>query len=316
MKRLLVCILALALLLSGCTAIAPEAPAEETPAPVITPEPTPVPTPTPRPVTVLLVSDGLQTENDAFYEAARQMLESCQDGWVIETAEGGFSAVTENVYDGVVALRRNPQTSLATLTAAASLGIPVSLADASGAFAQVPEGISYFGLLPEETATSALMETLQFPPHNTPVRLIGLFTEEDSPADKAFAAGINKGMILKKSVHYETDVDMDTAAYMENIVNAYVAGLIDAVYAENMELAKIAIDTLKAHRRDDIDVFCVPSGLLEEQTPYLAKWYFPLAMGITLESAGSAQAGELLRMINDGGTKIGILPMETQYYDE
>lgn len=319
MKRILLYILVCLLLLCGCAVL--EAPVQDTPAPVATAAPTPVPTPTPRPTTLWIVADCEPEQVEGFFSAADDVLANMrQAGWIVETyGVDGFSNPDAAACDGVIALRTDSGSDISGLSAAANAGVPVALADVSTIYQSghvVPGGVSYASISAAEAADFTLLEAIRFPPHDTPVRMIGLFSAEDSIAAKAFFDRVDRGMILKKSVYYETDSERNAEEYMYSVLEAYVAGLIDAIYAENMELAQTALSALKSRSRDDIDVFCVPSGALSEQAQYLQKWYFPLAFGYDLESVGAAQAQELLRMLAGGEPVAKELMLAKKYYEE
>ncbi len=141
---------------------------------------------------------------------------------------------------------------------------------------------------------------IAYPPHDTPVRLIALLEKKGSPADDAFREGMKMGRVFPKATHYGTD-KQKALNFMEDQLDAYVEGTVDAVYAENEQLARAALDALSVRSRTDMEVFCVPAGALSEQRRLYEKWTFPVLMGADLFAVGEGRAKALAALMNGGG---------------
>jgi len=110
----------------------------------------------------------------------------------------------------------------------------------------------------EKAATEALEAAIAYPPHDTPVRLLGMFASKTSPAYAAWNAAIAAGRVMDKGVFSDTDADADT--WMAERLNKYFPGMIDGIYAETAADAVIAANALIAAGRDDMEVFCAGSN--------------------------------------------------------
>ena len=299
MKRLLGMVLLL-LIMVGCTPAVPR----QTPMPVQT-EPevvaTPEPNPTPAPVQVLLVADCSAQEAAEFFFGAAQSAQA--EGWRLSTHAGdGFAdAVLHEKYDGILALITHEDTSVDALSVAVRAGVYVAIANMHQ-HEPVP-GISCAYYDTTQAASDALDAAIAYPPHDTPVRLIALLEQKSSPADDAFREGVKRGRVFPKATHYET-AKQKARDFMEDQLDRYVEGTIDAVYAENEQLARAALDALSTRNRTDMEVFCVPSGALYAQRGLYEKWTFPVMMGADLFAVGEGRAMALAAMMNGGSPQI------------
>lgn len=299
MKRLLGMILILFLIM-GCTPVVPR----QTPIPVQTmPEiaATPAPSPTPAPVQVLLVADCSPSEAADFFFGVAQSAQA--EGWRISThAEDRLSdAVLLEKYDGILALITREDTHVDALSAAVKAGVHVAIADMHQ-HEPVP-GISCAYYDTTQAASNALHAAIAYPPHDTPVRFIALLEQKGSPADDAFREGVKMGRVFPKATYYET-AKQKAREFMEDQLDRFVEGTIDAVYAENEQLARAALDALSAQNRTDMEVFCVPSGALNAQRGMYEKWTFPVLMGADLFAVGEGQAIALAALMNGGSPQI------------
>lgn len=306
MKRLL-CTLFILLMLAGCT------PATERPTstPGLT-EPvqtqTPALSPAPEPVRVLFVADcDTQDAADFFFGAAKS---AHAEGWQISTFAGdGFKdAVLLEKYDGILALITQQNTSVDDLSAVASQGTHIAIADLRGH--EPVDGVSYAYYDTTMAASAALDAAISYPPHDTPVRLIALLEKKGSPADEAFREGVQLGRVFSKASHYGTNAQ-DVRNFMDEQLEAYVEGTIDAVYAENEHLAQTALDALSDLDRTDMEVFCVPANALSAQRGMYQRWTFPVVMGADLVIVGEGRARALAELMNGGAPNISsFLPVK------
>lgn len=292
-KRLL-CLVLPFLFLLGCVPPA----TQQTPVPVPTaPEmaTTPAPSPTDVPVRVLFVADRSSQEAADFFSGAAQSAQA--EGWQINTYAGDdfADAISNEEYDGILALIMLKETSMDILLAASKGGVPVVIADM---FQREPvAGTSYAYYDISKAASAALDAAIAYPPHDTPVRFIALLENKGSPADEAYREGVKQGRIFSKAKHYETD-KQNAQDFMEKQLEVYVEGTVDAVYVESEQLAQAALNSLSDCGRTDMEVFCVPTGALSVQRGLYEKWTFPVLMGADLVAVGEKQARELADRMN------------------
>jgi hypothetical protein len=296
MKRLLGMIV-LFLFLMGCVPVVPR----QTPVPSQTAQEiaeTPAPSPTPAPVEVLFVADCSSQEAADFFFGAAQSAQA--EGWRISTQAGdGFAdAISLEKYDGILALITREDTPIDVLSSAIRAGAHVAIADMLRR-EPIP-GSSYAYYDTAQAASMTLDAAIAYPPHDTPVRLIALLEQKGSPADDVFREGVKRGRVFPKATHYGTD-KQNVLNFMEDKLDAYVEGTIDAVYTENEQLARAALDALSARSRSDMEVFCVPTGTLSEQRGLYEKWTFPVLMGADLFAVGEGRAKALAALMNGGG---------------
>ena len=121
-------------------------------------------------------------------------------------------------------------------------------------------------------AETALDLAVAYPPHETPVRLIGLFTNEQSRAYTVWREAADNGRVFSKAELFLTEpVPEETPApkkyppsptpvlsleeRLTALFSGFYPGMIDGVYAETGELAVAAAGVLASLERDDMEVF-------------------------------------------------------------
>ncbi len=277
--------------------------ADESPAQKATPAPriaqVPVPTPVPPP-SILFLTDCAREEITPYVETLLQALDSKPWRVTQQYAPERFPEELHlNAYDGILVLRAKEGTSLAAIERAADSGVPVSIVDL---FPQgdPPKGASYFWYEAEDAEEAALHIALSYPPHDTPVRLIGLFEEKGSPAYDALRRAEKEGKVLLKARFYAGKKPQRAKAFMEEQLSDYVEGTVDAVYAENMTLGLAALMALTERGRTDIEVFAVPEGIVYEQSRFLAQYVFPIALGADPAAWADLQVTALGGMLEGG----------------
>lgn len=223
----------------------------------------PSPTPTPKvgieavfdkPVTLAIVSNGDEEASALFFGAAVREAESM--GVTVSTMAAGSGFDTEvgkaaaNA-DAVVAFLPEAVTDYAAFEA---LEKPVAVFEAGKGSA--PEGLSYLDYNPDGELNAALDAALNYPPHEAPVRLILLFKSADSPAYAAYQQLFSEGKIFPKEIYIAADEQTGAGDWLTEKLGGYVEGMLDAVFAEDTELAISACDALAALNRTDMEVFC------------------------------------------------------------
>ncbi len=274
--------------------------AEHTPAPTFTPAPTP------EVIAALCILDAEKEKMPVFAAAAEEM--AFKYDWqlnIVGVPQGFDAALAESKHDIILALRTQVKTSLAALEAAAGKGAAVGLLDLAGGANQAIAGISRASYTQVEAADLArlvLNETLQYPPHDTPVRLVALLSEESAPAAVAFQEAVSQGKIFTRGLHYESNKKQSAEAFLNDQLDNWIVGMLDAIYVENSQLAQTALKVLGERKRDDVEVFCIPSGteglppMIETQQELYKRYVFPLAVGVDVEAEFMRMAEVLQHM--------------------
>ncbi len=263
--------------------------------------PVPTATPTPPPV-VLFLADCEREAIEPYVESLMQALSG--QSWRITqqyAAEGFPKEIPVRSYDGILVLRAKKGTSLEAVKETVAQGTPVSIIDLFPDGEEF-EGASYFSYSPENAAEFTLNVALNYPPHDTPVRLIGLFTEKESAGHDAFREAAKEGKVLGKGSFYGHK-PQSAKAFMEEQLSDYVEGTVDAVYAETLPLALAALLALTERDRTDMEVFAVPDGTIYLQEKLLRRYVFPMAMGADPAEWAYLQVSALNGMMR-GGTPI------------
>jgi|GEM_PF-7018820 len=325
MKRIFAAAAAV-LLLGGCTAspqrvstpapVAPSAVSTAAPAPATPAGTPPVPSgqeaTTPPPVPVLLLADCEKEEAEGYVQGVRQAAR--EENWLLTERyqPEGIPDVPAGVYRGVLVLLTKEDTSLDAVEDAIAGGASCTILDMHKR--TPPEGASYISYASEDAAALALTAALDYPPHDTPVRLIALLEKKGSPGDKAFRAAISEGKILSKGIFYAKGKPDRAGSYMEARLKKYVAGAVDAVYAEDTALASAALRELSTYGRTDMEVFAVPDGFLTKQSALLERFVFPEAMGVDPSGAAVRQTQLLSGLLRGEAPRQESIAAVTQKY--
>ncbi len=257
------------------------------------PSPTPTPTPTPAPV-VAVVADRA---HELFFEGVAAAVSA--DSARIATSFSGIADAAayraEGRYALIVYLDGSADEDLAPLLAAKARGVPVCVYAAAGQ--AVPDALISLRYDDSGAAAAALETALTYPPHDTPVRLIGLFASGESDAYQAFAAAADEGRILKKGVYNAGSAKQDAAEWLDSKLLDALPGTIDGIYAETAALALAAGERIVAAGLTNTEVFCAETGdaLLTEMLAHPD--VYAAAAGKNDAYAGAylrAQAGRLL----------------------
>lgn len=287
--------LALAPLLAGCSG-APIATPTHTPRPP-TPKPTNTPVPTPVPVVAVAADESYA----CFWEGIATS--DADDGASVTPIAGGLVAAPGLRFAGasvILAYLGEAEPDYGPLRQAMQNGSHVYVYAAAGQ--AVPEDIPALVYRNEGAAEAALDAAITHPPHDTPVRLVGLFTSSASDAYRAWAEGVESGRIFVKAVYYADGEDADLGAWMENRLSKTYPGMLDGIYAETAELAIRATDALVAAGRSDIEVFSA-----EVTDPVLAKMLEYPGILVSATGANPVRAGRMLREAASA-LLLGLLP--------
>lgn len=248
-RRSIGLLLCCALLLCGCGLLQPP---EPTPVPTPTPAPTPTPSPTPEPV---IAVSAPETAERFLSGAVSEAVER-------RTVPGGAAALASEDFDGraaAVLYWTGDEGEAETVEALLARG--VSVVAFAPADAEVPEGAVCVCVARDAGAEAAVLDlAIAYPPHDTPVRLLGLFTSRESAACAAWQAAVDEGRVFVKGAYYGSEAEASAADWMAGRLEDYYEGMVDGVYAETAELAVAAAQALLAAGRSDMEVFCTGSS--------------------------------------------------------
>jgi len=300
MKRFITAIaILLTLLLCACAEGFPVGFAQS-PAPtqLLTPSPSPTPE-IPRVIAVFGAEDA-----DAFLSGVEDAAKDT--GIEILAVSGGLSALASYDPEGdaaaIVYLSGNskalPQTNFP---------VYVFSADGQAVSADLPH-LTY-----DETAATkiALENALTYPPHLSPVRMIGLFSGEGSAAYALWQAAATNGIIFEKGLFFADTSETPLADWLNDTILRYYPGALDCVFAESGALAVAAADVLAGLGRDDIEVFSAGTDAetAEKLSPILL-----CAVGLNLADAGARCFAEAEKLLSGGAAASDTLLPESFWY--
>lgn len=191
----------------------------------------------------------------------------------------------------------------------ASIPIYVFAAEGQSVSADIPH-LTYSG----DTAPKlALDYALNYPPHLAPVRMIGLFTSQSSPAYALWTSEKANGKVFAKEEFFLDTPEVSTADWLNETLPRYYPGMLDAIYAETGALAIAAADTLASLGRDDIEVFSAgaDANASEKLSSILV-----CAVGIDLQDAGARCFAEAAKFLAGKAAESGVLPPATVWFSE
>ena len=116
---------------------------------------------------------------------------------------------------------------------------------------------------------SVMEDAIAYPPHDTPVRMFGVFPNEESEAFQLFQDMISEGKILRKGL-YLGPADSAYMNWIERKLDAFLEGMLDCAYVETAEEAAVLANALIERGRDDFEIFTDESG---EELASLAEAY-------------------------------------------
>lgn len=267
----------LAALLAGCGVL----PVSATAAPAGTPGSTPVSfavapdpaEPTPKPEIVVFGAEASRSFQEGLADAA------AQGTIAVSFVPGGMEALASYQPQGAVCAVvywNEPGDALPVV------GFPVFAYAAHGQTAA--ENIPLLVYDPSGTAESVLEEAISYPPHETPVRLIGLFASETSPGYTVWKEAAAKGRVFSKAEFFLNDSELQAASvWFAERLDEFYPGMIDGVYAETGELAIAAVHQLRGRVRDDMEVFSCSS---DADADLSLSSLMPVVIGADLYKAG------------------------------
>ena len=191
----------------------------------------------------------------------------------------------------------------------ASIPIYVFAAEGQSVSADIPH-LTYSG----DTAPKlALDYALNYPPHLAPVRMIGLFTSQSSPAYALWTSEQANGKIFAKEVFFQDTPEVSIADWLNETLPRYYPGMLDAIYAETGALAIAAADALASLGRDDVEVFSAgtDANASEKLSSILV-----CTVGVDLQDAGARCFAEAAKLLAGSTAESGVLPPATVWFSE
>ncbi len=111
-----------------------------------------------------------------------------------------------------------------------------------------------FGVGFPETFQQTIENALVYPPHDTPVRLAGVFKTNVTPGAYLFEQYFSEGKILIKEAYYGEDGD-SYLKWIDKVFDSFYPGMLDAVCIEDPELALTFAKEMIRAERDDFEIF-------------------------------------------------------------
>ncbi len=232
------------------------------------PSATPAPTPTPRndvqtlfgkEITVAVISNGDEAQSALFFEGAT--LEAQSLGVQVQTVAAGsgflesVDEALQNGVDAIIACLIVKGENVDALSKAVGEGVAVSVFSTEKI--SVPNGVSHIYYQTDNAQEMALEAALVYPPHDTPVRMLFMFESEESKAYEVYTRLYEQGKIFPKGMYLMSGEDAPAPEeWLTEMLEDYVEGTIDAIYAENIDMAQTAVQALSAAGRSDMEVFC------------------------------------------------------------
>jgi len=278
---------------------------------------TPAPTPTPKPRVIAVFGAENAT---AFLDGVSSA--AADSGIEVVVVKGGIEALStyapEEDAAAIVYITRKSQ-------AIPPASIPVYAYASTGQ--SVSGGVFYLGYDGANEAQLALTSAIEYPPHLTPVRMIGLFTSQTSAAYTIYANAKAAGQVFSKMEYFEdsnetsSEISSENSAevspeaalegWLSDAFSRYYPGMLDAVYAETGALAITAADVLASLGRSDIEVFSAATDAQAESklSPILV-----CIVGANEHDAGARCFAEAKKLLEGEKAQSGILLPETIWY--
>lgn len=150
----------------------------------------------------------------------------------------------------------------------------------------LPSAVPHLTYRRDGADETALELAIGWPPHETPVRLLGLFTSPSSGAYALWCAAADSGRVYPKGVFFLEEQDVSAVnAWLSEQMNLFCPGTLDGVFAETGALAIASLRHQQELVRDDYEIF---SAAADADAPSFLSAVLPAVVG-----ADEAQAGSL-----------------------
>lgn len=297
MKRLLfIFILSLLCFGAGCQTLQQIFPTPEpTAVPTPTPIPTPSPSPTPRPV-IAVVSDEIPA---AFMEGVSAAADNA--AYDVVYAAGSAESLPADAIpgSGIYLLVYTGNTfDIKAQQALEKAAHPVFVYAPN--LSMLPAKIPALTHQGKDDAKNALDDALSYPPHDTPVRLVGLFESETSAAAALYQQYVADGKVLAKKVYYRDSEKKTVDEWAADLLERCFPGMLDGVYVENASLAIAILNAMATAERSDFEIFSasVNDELLTRMLTHPE--IVVHAVGVNPMYAGTASIGQAGSLLQNG----------------
>ncbi len=309
--------------LSGCSLLASAPPAvtvSAAPSPFPASSASPAPTPTAEHAPYIAVFGA--EASGAFQQGVSKAAESGKHPVVFES--GGLSALSAYQPAGSCTAIAFLSGSDAAVPAAS---VPVLVFASEGQ--QIGSDVPHLTYADADAAETALSLTLAYPPHEMPVRMIGLFTSADSRAYTVWREAAENGRVFAKAEFFlaepvpeETPVPKKTPPSptpvptleerVAELLSGFYPGMIDGIYAETGELAVAAAEALAQLGRNDMEVFAASTGA---NAPSLLSPLLVACVGLNEEEAGGLCYSAASALLDGEAVSPLVVLPETFVYD-
>jgi len=270
--------LLLTVLLGGCGGLSAPANGQSTATPgadsvsIATSSPTPA-EPTPLPEIVIFGAEASRSFQQGLTDAA------AEGEFAVTFVSGGMEALAAYQPQGAVCAVVYWNDSTVVIP---TVGFPMFVYAACGQTGAGSNPMLVYDA--SGAAESALEAAITYPPHETPVRLIGLFASETSHGYAVWKEAAATGRVYSKAEFFLDDLEMQAAsAWFAEQLDEFYPGMIDGVYAETGELAIAAIHQLRGRPREDMEVFSCSS---DTDADLSLSSLMPVVVGADLYKAG------------------------------
>jgi DNA-binding LacI/PurR family transcriptional regulator len=104
-------------------------------------------------------------------------------------------------------------------------------------------------------AEELLDYVLVYPNHDTPVRMLGMFTSRMSSLYETYSAFADDGKVFSKSEYAADEDTEDEPSFIESTLKDWYPGMIDALITDSGSIAADVIKALNESGRDDFEIF-------------------------------------------------------------
>ena len=211
-------------------------------------------------------------------------------------------------------------------TAVPQSSVPVFVFAAEGQ--RVGADVPHLTYADAYAAETALDLAVAYPPHETPVRLIGLFTSEQSRAYTVWREAADNGRVFSKAELFLTEsVPEETPKpkkeppsptpiptleeRLKTLFSGFYPGMIDGVFAETGELAVAAAGVLAQLGREDMEVFAAST---DANAPSLLSPLLVACVGLNAGEAGGLSYSAASALLDgESVTPFVVLPQTFAY---
>lgn len=194
----------------------------------------------------------------------------------------------------VVAYLTKEDTDVSKLEAAGENGKLVAVYDAAGVnYVSNAVNFSYNSYGAQQKLLDA---ALNYPLHDTPVRMFGMFTDPASEAAALWAQYYDEGKIFPKATYMENESEQDAQTWLTEKLEKFYPGMLDCIYVENEALAMAAAEVMETLGRDDAEIFVCNGSEAVLKKMQENHYLFGMTVGSNPCYAGAYTASAAIKM--------------------